>query len=154
MIVSVGCEAVYTSVSVSVIIRFIRADVLQVVRTAAPVGTGLRELEEAILLQAEMLEVAAPVEGRAEGTVVEARLDKGQGPVATVVVRAGTLRVGDSLVVGKEYGRVRQLRAPDGRVLQAATPGAHNRCGGACRGCVQCKVAGPPRRSLKAFQVG
>ena len=97
---------------------------LQVVRTAAPVGLGLQELEEAILLQAEMLEVAAPVEGRAEGSVVEARLDKGQGPVATVVVRTGTLRVGDAIVVGKEHGKVRQLRAPDGRSLEEATPGA------------------------------
>ena len=97
---------------------------VQVVRTAAPVGMGLTELEEAILLQADMLEVAAPVEGRAEGAVVEAHVDKGQGPVATIVVRAGTLRTGDPLVVGKEHGRVRHMALPDGTEVEEATPGA------------------------------
>jgi hypothetical protein len=96
---------------------------VQVVRTAAPVGMGLRELEEAILLQAEMLEVSAVVEGFAEGTVVDAHLDKGQGPVATVVVRSGTLRIGDPVVVGVEHGRVRQMELPDGTKVEEATPG-------------------------------
>ena len=97
---------------------------VQVVRVAAPRGVGLRELEEAILLQADLLEVAAPVDGRAEGTVVEAHVERGQGPVATVVVNGGTLRVGEPLVVGKEHGRVRQLRTTDGKEIDEATPGA------------------------------
>jgi translation initiation factor IF-2 len=94
------------------------------VRTAAPIGMGLRELEEAILLQAEMLEVSAAVEGRAEGTVVEVHVDKGQGSVATVIVRSGTLRIGDPIVIGKEHGRVRQMRSPDGTEVQEIKPGA------------------------------
>ena len=96
----------------------------QLVQTAAPVGMGLKELEEAILLQADLLEVTAPVAGRAEATVVEARLDKGQGPVATVIMRRGTLRVGDSIVVGSEYGKVRSLRSPSGDAATEVLPGA------------------------------
>jgi hypothetical protein len=96
---------------------------VQVVRTAAPVGIGLRELEEAILLQAEVLDVTAPVQGFATGTVVESRLDKAMGPVATVVISSGTLRVGNPLVVGKEHGRVRQMELPDGTEVAEATPG-------------------------------
>jgi hypothetical protein len=96
---------------------------VQVVRTAAPVGMGLQELEEAILLQAEVLDVTAPVQGFATGTVVESRLDKAMGPVATVVISSGTLRVGDPLVVGKEHGRVRQMELPDGTEVVEATPG-------------------------------
>jgi translation initiation factor IF-2 len=118
---------------------------VSVVQTAAPVGMGLRELEEAILLQAELLEIAAPVEGRAEGTVVEAHMEKGVGPVATVVVREGTLRVGDPVVVGKEHGRVRQLRKTNGVEVEEATPGAR-------RVCAACLSAS--QHHLKALQLG
>ncbi len=81
----------------------------QVVECSAPTGQGLLELEEALLLQAEVMELAAPVACRAEALVVEAHMDKGQGPVATVVVRKGRLAPGDHVVVGTEYGRVRAM---------------------------------------------
>lgn len=63
------------------------------VETAAPKGIGLRDLEEAVLLQAELMDLKAGASGRAEATVVEARMDKGQGPVATVIVKRGRLQV-------------------------------------------------------------
>ncbi len=66
---------------------------LQAVETAAPTGQGLTELEEAILLQAEMMDLKASQTGAAEGTTVEARMTKGQGPVATVIVKRGALKV-------------------------------------------------------------
>lgn len=105
---------------------------VQVVRTAAPAGVGLHELEEAIALQAEMLEIAAPAEGRAEGAVVEAHLDVGQGPVATVVIKGGTLRVGDPIIVGAKHGRVRQLRSAAGADIEEAAPGARLHCAARC----------------------
>jgi len=64
-----------------------------VVETAAPKGIGLAELEEAVLLQAEIMDLRATADGRAEGAVVEARRDKGQGPVATVIIKRGRLQV-------------------------------------------------------------
>ena len=67
---------------------------MQAVETAAPTGQGLTELEEAILLQAEMMDLKAGRSGAAEGTTVEARMTKGQGPVATVIVKWGALKVG------------------------------------------------------------
>jgi len=96
---------------------------VQVVQVAAPKGMGLSELEEAIMLQAELLGVSAPVDTLAEGTVVEAQVDKGQGPLVTVVMRQGTLCVGQPFVVGKQHGRVRLLQSPDGRALNSVTPG-------------------------------
>ncbi len=63
------------------------------VETAAPKGVGLRELEEAVLLQAELMDLRTLAAGRAEATVVEARMDKGQGPVATVIIKRGRLQV-------------------------------------------------------------
>lgn len=98
---------------------------VQVVQVAAPKGIGLSELEDAITLQAELLRVAAPVDTLAEGTVVEAQVDRGQGPLVTVVMRQGTLSVGQPFVVGKQHGRVRSLQDPDGRALQSVTPGVH-----------------------------
>ena len=69
---------------------------IQVVETAAPKGMGLAELEEAVLLQAEVMDLKASRVGRAEATVVEARRDKGQGPIATVIIKRGRLQVGAS----------------------------------------------------------
>lgn len=97
---------------------------VQVVQVAAPKGLGLSELEEAIILQAEVLGVSAPVDTLAEGTVVEAQVDRGQGPLVTVVMRKGTLSIGQPFVVGKQHGRVRALQDPDGRSLQSVKPGA------------------------------
>lgn len=101
---------------------------VQVVHVAAPKGIGLRELEEAILLQAEMLGVSAPVDTLPEASVVESHVDRGQGPVAIVVVRQGVLKVGQPVVVGKEHGRIRSLHDPEGASVSQATPGAQLMC--------------------------
>eukprot|EP00887_Chlorella_sp_A99_P006846 scaffold2.g6846.t1 len=97
--------------------------VAAVVEVAAPKGIGLDALEEALLLQAELLELRASRSRRAAGVVVEARLDKGQGPVATVIVKRGMLRVGQAVVVGAEWGKVRSLRGTGGGGVAAALPG-------------------------------
>lgn len=97
---------------------------VQVVQVAAPKGLGLSELEEAIMLQAELLGVSAPMDTLAEGVVVEAQMDRGQGPLVTVVMRKGALSVGQPLVVGKQHGRVRSLQDPEGHTLQSVMPGA------------------------------
>jgi len=83
-------------------------DVLAI-EVSAKEGTGLDKLEEAILLQAELLELKANPDRPAEGVVVEAKLDRGRGAVATVLVQRGTLRVGDIVVAGSEWGKVRAL---------------------------------------------
>ena len=89
---------------------------------SAKTGEGVDELLEKILLQSEVLELKANVEGPARGVVVEARLDKGRGPVATVLVQAGTLRKGDVLLCGTQYGRVRQLLNEAGKPTDEAGP--------------------------------
>ena len=81
----------------------------QAVEVSATKAIGLDKLEEAILLQAELLDLKANPDRPAEGAVVEAKLDKGRGPVATVLVQRGTLKVGDIVVAGAEWGRVRLL---------------------------------------------
>jgi translation initiation factor IF-2 len=85
-------------------------------------GTGVEELLEAVLLQAELLELKANSDTRAVGTVIEARLDKGRGPVATVLVQQGTLRRGDHFVVGETTGRVRAMTDHLGNEIKEATP--------------------------------
>ncbi len=92
------------------------------VNVSAKAGTGIDELLDAILLQAEMLELKAPRTGPAAGVVVEARLDKGRGPVATVLVQRGTLRKGDVILAGREYGRVRAMTDENGRAVKEAGP--------------------------------
>ncbi len=82
---------------------------VQDVEVSATQKTGLDELIEKILLQAEILELKANPDRAAEGTVIEARLDKGKGPLATVLVRRGTLKRGDIFVMGQEWGKVRAL---------------------------------------------
>jgi translation initiation factor IF-2 len=94
----------------------------QFVPVSAKTGQGVDELLDAILLQSEVMELTAPIDGRATGTVVEASLDKGRGPVATVLVQAGRLRKGDFLVCGLEYGRVRALFDESGRPIDEAGP--------------------------------
>ena len=81
----------------------------QFVEISAKTGAGVDSLLDSILLQAEVLELKAVVEGRASGVVIESALDKGRGPVATVLVQQGTLKKGDYLVCGTQYGRVRAL---------------------------------------------
>ncbi|HYY60389.1 MAG TPA: translation initiation factor IF-2 [Burkholderiales bacterium] len=93
-----------------------------VVPVSAKTGKGVDELLEQILLQAEVLELKAPVEAPAKGVVIEARLDKGRGPVATVLVQAGTLNRGDIALTGAVYGRVRAMLDENGKPVQSAGP--------------------------------
>jgi translation initiation factor IF-2 len=92
------------------------------VPVSAKTGEGIDALLDAILLQAEVMELKAPVEGHAAGVVIEAALDKGRGPVATVLVQQGTLRKGDFIVCGVEYGRVRAMFDENGEAVTSATP--------------------------------
>jgi len=94
----------------------------QFVNISAKTGQGVDDLLDAILIQAEVLELKASVEGPARGTVIESALDKGRGPVATVLVRAGTLRKGDIILAGSEYGRVRMLMDETGKSIDSAGP--------------------------------
>ncbi|HTW29157.1 MAG TPA: translation initiation factor IF-2 [Acetobacteraceae bacterium] len=94
----------------------------QDVEVSALKKTGLDKLEEAILLQAEILDLRANPERAAEGAVIESRLDRGRGPVATVLVQKGTLHQGDIVVAGAEWGRVRAMLDDRGRQVKDATP--------------------------------
>ncbi len=92
------------------------------VHISAKQGTNIDGLLETILLQSEVLELTAVKEGMASGVVVESRLDKGRGPVATVLVQSGTLNKGDILLCGQEYGRVRAMRDENGKEIFEAGP--------------------------------
>jgi translation initiation factor IF-2 len=92
------------------------------VGVSAKTGEGIDALLEQVLLQAEVLELKAPVDAMAKGLVVEARLDKGRGAVATVLVQSGTLRTGDVVLVGQTSGRVRAMLDEDGRTIKEAGP--------------------------------
>lgn len=94
----------------------------QFVHVSAKAGTGIDELLDAILLQAEVLELKAIRTGMASGVVIESFLDKGRGPVASVLVREGTLHKGDIVLCGFEYGRVRAMRDELGREVTEAGP--------------------------------
>jgi translation initiation factor IF-2 len=92
------------------------------VPVSARTGQGIDNLLEQVLLQAEVLELKAPAEAAAKGLVIEARLDKGRGPVATVLVQSGTLKRGDVVLAGSSYGRVRAMLDEDGKPTQEAGP--------------------------------
>ena len=92
------------------------------VPVSAKTGVGIDNLLEQVLLQAEVMELKAPVEAPARGLVIEARLDKGKGPVATVLVQSGTLRRGDVLLAGSVFGRVRAMLDETGRPVDQAGP--------------------------------
>ncbi len=92
------------------------------VPVSAKTGQGIDELLEQVLLQAEVLELRAPVEAAAKGLVIEASLDKGRGPVATVLVQSGTLKVGDVVLAGQTSGRVRAMLDENGRSTKSAGP--------------------------------
>ncbi|KNC95690.1 translation initiation factor IF-2 [Trabulsiella odontotermitis] len=94
----------------------------QFVHVSAKAGTGIDDLLNAILLQAEVLELKAIRKGMASGAVIESFLDKGRGPVATVLVREGTLNKGDIVLCGFEYGRVRAMRNELGQEVLEAGP--------------------------------
>ena len=92
------------------------------VAVSAKTGQGIDNLLEQVLLQAEVLELTAQVEAPAKGIVIEAQLDKGRGPVATVLVQSGTLKRGDVVLAGSSYGRVRAMLDEDGKPAQEAGP--------------------------------
>ncbi len=94
----------------------------QCINVSAKSGAGINELLDAILLQAEVLELKAIRNGMASGVVIESFLDKGRGPVATVLIREGTLNKGDIVLCGFEYGRVRAMRDEVGRDIASAGP--------------------------------
>jgi translation initiation factor IF-2 len=89
---------------------------------SAKVGTGIPQLLEFILLQAEVMELKANPKKLAKGIVIESRLDKGRGPVMTVLVQEGTLKIGDVIVAGSDYGRIRDMRDEKGMKLKDAGP--------------------------------
>ncbi len=95
---------------------------VQDVEVSAKTGAGLDNLIEKILLQSELMELKANPDRAAEATVIEAKLDKGKGPLATVLINRGTLKVGDILVVGTHSGRVRAMLDDKGRQIKAAPP--------------------------------
>jgi translation initiation factor IF-2 len=92
------------------------------VPVSAKTGAGIDDLLEQVLLQAEVLELKAPVEAMAKGLVIEAQLDKGRGPVATILVQSGTLKVGDVVLAGQTYGRVRAMLDENGKTIKSAGP--------------------------------
>ena len=94
----------------------------QFVPVSAKTGSGIDDLLEAILNQAELLELTAVREGLASGVVIESRLDKGRGPVASILVQEGTLKQGDIVLCGFEYGRVRAMRDENGQDVKVAGP--------------------------------
>ena len=89
---------------------------------SAKEGTGVDELLDAIVLQSDLLELKASTEGFAKGIVIEARIDKGRGPVTTILVQAGTIKKGDVILAGQEYGRVRMMISDTGEEIVAAGP--------------------------------
>ena len=92
------------------------------VSVSAKTGEGIDSLLENVLLQAEVLELTAPVDAPAKGLVIEARLDKGKGPVATLLVQSGTLKRGDVVLAGSCYGRVRAMLDETGKTITEAGP--------------------------------
>ena len=92
------------------------------VNVSAMTGDGVPELLDAILLQAEVLELAAVADKQARGIVIESTLDKGRGPVATLLVQEGTLNKGDMVLAGSEYGRVRNMFDENGQQIESAGP--------------------------------
>lgn len=95
---------------------------VQFIEVSAKMGQNIDALLEAILLQAEVLELTAPVEAPAKGIIVEARLDKGRGPVATLLVQSGTLKKGDIVLAGTAFGRVRAMIDENGKQINEAGP--------------------------------
>jgi translation initiation factor IF-2 len=92
------------------------------VPVSAKTGEGVDTLLEQVLLQAEVLELKAPVDAMAKGLVIEAQLDKGRGPVATVLIQSGTLKTGDVVLAGQTYGRVRAMLDENGKTIKSAGP--------------------------------
>jgi len=96
----------------------------QFLKVSAKTGEGIDELIEALILQTEILELKAPVEGAASGFVIESRLDRGRGAVATILVQKGTLKKGQIVICGHEYGRIRAMFDENGQAITEAGPSA------------------------------
>ncbi len=94
----------------------------QFIEVSAHTGQGIDDLLEAVLLQSEVLELNAVADGPAKGVVIESRLDKGRGPVASVLVQSGTLNRGDNVLVGQQYGRIRAMLDENGKPVETAGP--------------------------------
>lgn len=94
----------------------------QFIPVSAHSGEGIDDLLEAVLLQSEVLELTAVADGPAKGVVIESRLDKGRGPVASILVQAGTLRKGDNVLVGQQFGRIRAMLDENGKPIDQAGP--------------------------------
>src|SRR6185503_4932908 len=92
------------------------------VEVSAKTNKGIDSLLDRVLLQAEVLELKAPVDAPAKGIVIESRLDKGRGPVATVLVQSGTLKRGDIVLAGAVFGRVRAMLDENGKTIDGAGP--------------------------------
>jgi translation initiation factor IF-2 len=92
------------------------------VEVSAKSGQGIDDLLESVLLQAEVLELTAPKDAPAKGLVIEARLDKGRGPVSTILIQSGTLRQGDVVLAGSAFGRVRAMLDENGKPIKEAGP--------------------------------
>ncbi|MBN9329526.1 MAG: translation initiation factor IF-2 [Comamonas sp. SCN 67-35] len=92
------------------------------IAVSSKTGMGIDSLLENVLLQAEVLELKAPIDAMAKGLVIEAQLDKGRGPVATILVQSGTLKVGDIVLAGQTFGRVRAMSDENGRAIKEAGP--------------------------------
>ncbi|MGR9085479.1 MAG: translation initiation factor IF-2 [Gammaproteobacteria bacterium] len=95
---------------------------VQFLKISAKTGEGIDDLIEALVVQTEILELKAPVDGSASGIVIESRLDKGRGAVATVLVQKGTLENGQMVLCGQEYGRVRAMFNENGKAIKEAGP--------------------------------
>src|SRR5690606_32779750 len=95
---------------------------IQCVGVSAFSGQGIDTLLDAILVQAEILELKAPIESLARGNILESSIEKGRGPVATVLVRAGTLKQGDVVLSGPHFGRVRAMFDEAGKPVKQAGP--------------------------------
>ena len=95
---------------------------VQFLKISAKTGEGIDELIEALIVQTEILELKAPVEGAASGIVIESRLDKGRGAVATILIQKGTLESGQMVLCGQQYGRVRAMFNENGKAIKEAGP--------------------------------
>ncbi len=95
---------------------------VQFLKISAKTGEGIDELIEALIVQTEILELKAPIEGAASGLVIESRLDKGRGAVATVLIQKGTLESGQMVLCGQQYGRVRAMFNENGKAIKEAGP--------------------------------
>ena len=92
------------------------------IEVSAQTGQGIDDLLDAVLLQAEVLELKAPINTPAKGIIVEGRLDKGRGPVTTLLVQSGTINMSDTLLAGNASGKIRAMLDENGKNIKQATP--------------------------------